>query len=75
MEEEGADGGFSALCPELPGIGSQGETIAEAEANLRDAIAGAIAEYRGTTGTIPWQRSLDLVPPANAKERWIVVSG
>ena len=31
------DGGYSALCPELD-VASQGETIEEAEANLKEAI-------------------------------------
>lgn len=31
------EGGYSALCPEL-GVASQGETIEEAEANLKEAI-------------------------------------
>ncbi len=31
-----AEGGYSALCPEL-GVASQGETIEEAEANLKEA--------------------------------------
>lgn len=30
------EGGYSALCPEL-GVASQGETIEEAEANLKEA--------------------------------------
>ncbi len=35
------EGGFSVLCPSLPGCVSQGETEAEALEN----IASAIAEY------------------------------
>lgn len=31
-----AEGGYSAFCPEL-GVASQGETIEEAEANLKEA--------------------------------------
>jgi len=30
-------GGYSALCPEL-GVASQGDTIEEAEANLKEAV-------------------------------------
>ena len=32
-----AGGGYSALCPQL-GVASQGETIEEAEVNLREAV-------------------------------------
>ncbi|MCM2286785.1 MAG: type II toxin-antitoxin system HicB family antitoxin [Desulfobacula sp.] len=32
------EGGFWAICHEVPGANGQGETIEEAETNLRDAI-------------------------------------
>jgi predicted RNase H-like HicB family nuclease len=32
------DGGFVASCPALPGCHSQGETVNEALANIREAI-------------------------------------
>jgi predicted RNase H-like HicB family nuclease len=32
------DGGFWAVCPEVPGANGQGETIDEAKENLKDAI-------------------------------------
>jgi predicted RNase H-like HicB family nuclease len=32
------EGGYSVWCPDLPGCNSQGETKAEARANIRDAI-------------------------------------
>jgi len=36
------EGGFTALCPEINGAISEGETEAEALANLRDAVAGVL---------------------------------
>jgi predicted RNase H-like HicB family nuclease len=37
------EGGFTALCPEINGAISEGETEAEALANLRDAVAGVLS--------------------------------
>ena len=33
-----AEGGYWAVCPEVPGDNGQGETIEEAKENLREAI-------------------------------------
>ncbi|HKZ63307.1 MAG TPA: type II toxin-antitoxin system HicB family antitoxin [Thermoplasmata archaeon] len=38
IEPDPEDGGYVASCPALPGCHSQGETIAEARRNIRDAI-------------------------------------
>jgi predicted RNase H-like HicB family nuclease len=43
--EAAPEGGFWAICPEVPGANGQGETIEETKANLRDAI-GLIFEDR-----------------------------
>ena len=37
--EQAAEGGFVASAPALPGCHTQGETIAEAEDNIKEAIA------------------------------------
>jgi len=37
---EAEEGGFWAEVPALPGCFTQGETLAELEANIREAIAG-----------------------------------
>ena len=37
--ESAPEGGFWAICPEVPGANGQGETIEETKANLRQAIA------------------------------------
>lgn len=37
--EEAPEGGFWAVCPELPGANGQGETVEEAKQSLREAIA------------------------------------
>ena len=36
--EQAPEGGFWAVCPEVPGANGQGETIDEAKQSLRDAI-------------------------------------
>jgi predicted RNase H-like HicB family nuclease len=37
--DEAPEGGFWAICPEIPGANGQGETKEEAKDNLREAIA------------------------------------
>ena len=39
IERDPETGDYSAVCPELPGCASAGETEEEAEANIREAIA------------------------------------
>jgi predicted RNase H-like HicB family nuclease len=36
--EAAEDGGYWAICPEIPGANGQGDTIAEAKASLKSAI-------------------------------------
>ncbi|HNQ87233.1 MAG TPA: type II toxin-antitoxin system HicB family antitoxin [Verrucomicrobiota bacterium] len=36
--EEAPEGGYWAICPEVPGANGQGETAEEAKASLREAI-------------------------------------
>jgi predicted RNase H-like HicB family nuclease len=36
--EEAPEGGYWAICPEVPGANGQGETLAAAKASLRKAI-------------------------------------
>lgn len=36
--ESAPEGGYWAICPEVPGANGQGETIEEAKDNLRQAI-------------------------------------
>ena len=38
LERDPETGDYSAVCPELPGCASAGETESEAKANIRDAI-------------------------------------
>jgi predicted RNase H-like HicB family nuclease len=36
--EAAPEGGYWAICPEVPGANGQGETVAAAKTSLRDAI-------------------------------------
>ena len=36
--EEAPEGGYWAICPEVPGANGQGETVVEAKKSLREAI-------------------------------------
>ncbi|MBF0241576.1 MAG: type II toxin-antitoxin system HicB family antitoxin [Desulfamplus sp.] len=36
--EKAPEGGYWAICPEIPGANGQGETIEETKDNLREAI-------------------------------------
>lgn len=37
--ERAPEGGFWAICPEVPGANGQGETIEEAKKNLKESIS------------------------------------
>lgn len=47
------DGGYVAECPAIPGCVSDGDTIEEAMANIRDAIQGCLAVLHGKGEAIP----------------------
>lgn len=48
-----SEGGFVAFVPALPGCHSQGENLAEAEANIREAIAAYLESLRKHGEEIP----------------------
>jgi predicted RNase H-like HicB family nuclease len=37
--EKAPEGGYWAICPEVPGANGQGETIEEAKASLKEAVS------------------------------------
>lgn len=41
------EGGYFVQCPTLPGCYSQGETVEESLANIREAIELALEDLRG----------------------------
>jgi len=44
--EPAPEGGYWAICPEVPGANGQGETIEEAKNNLREAIKLILEDRR-----------------------------
>ncbi|WP_035239244.1 type II toxin-antitoxin system HicB family antitoxin [Desulfobacter vibrioformis] len=44
--EAALEGGFWAICPEVPGANGQGETIEDAKNNLREAIEFLLEDRR-----------------------------
>ncbi len=44
--EPAPEGGYWAICPEVPGANGQGETIEEAKNNLREAIELMLEDRR-----------------------------
>lgn len=51
--EQDEDGVFVATCPALPGCISQGTTRSEAQANIREAIAGYLKSLKKHGEPIP----------------------
>jgi len=44
--EEAPEGGYWAICPEIPGANGQGESIEEAKKSLQDAIQLILSDRR-----------------------------
>ncbi|HEY3415663.1 MAG TPA: type II toxin-antitoxin system HicB family antitoxin [Armatimonadota bacterium] len=51
--EEAAEGGYTVICPALPGCISEGETREEALENIKDAIEGYLQTIRRHGGQLP----------------------
>jgi len=67
------DGGFSVVALNLPGAISQGDTEAEAIANIREACSGVIKTYLQRDGQIPWG-PVEAEDCAGSKECWIATT-
>ena len=59
--EEEADGGYVVSVPALPGCVSEGDTRADALANIREAIALYIDDCREAGDPIPTEAGKDFV--------------
>ena len=65
IEEE--DGGFSAVCLNLPGACSCGDTEEKALENVREAITGVIKSYLENGEKIPWDNFAQDIPNCTKK--------
>jgi predicted RNase H-like HicB family nuclease len=45
--EKAPEGGYWAICPEVPGANGQGESVEEAKENLREAVALVLEDRLG----------------------------
>jgi antitoxin HicB len=68
-----SEGGFSAHAIRLPGVVSEGDTEAEALANVADAFQAVIQTFLDENRPIPWQDS-EIERPKGSRERWILVN-
>jgi predicted RNase H-like HicB family nuclease len=59
--EPEADGGFVVSVPALPGCISQGDTRAEALANIREAIALYIEDCRDSGDRVPTENGKEFI--------------
>jgi predicted RNase H-like HicB family nuclease len=51
--EPDEDGGYVVVCPSIPGCYSQGETVEEAMANIREAIELCLEEMQERGEPVP----------------------
>lgn len=50
---EQPEGGYTVTCPALPGCHSQGDTVDEAKANIREAIELVLEDMRAHGEPLP----------------------
>jgi predicted RNase H-like HicB family nuclease len=55
---EKSEDGYGAFVPDLPGCITAGDSLAEAEANIREAISGHIAAMKAHGEIVPSPTSL-----------------
>ena len=64
--EPAEEGGYVAFCPALPGLVTEGDTLEEARAMVRDAIRGYLESLQKDGLPIPGDKAIRLQP---VKER------
>jgi predicted RNase H-like HicB family nuclease len=53
-----ADGGFTVIAQNLPGVISEGHDLVDAVENVRDAFRQSIISYRESGQDVPWDEVL-----------------
>jgi len=53
LEKDEEDGGYVVRCPSLPGCYSQGDTVEEALANIREAIELCLEDMEASGEPLP----------------------
>ncbi len=51
--ERDEDGGYAVMCPSIPGCVSQGDTVEQATANIRDAILLCLEDMQARGEQLP----------------------
>ncbi|MDE2822619.1 MAG: type II toxin-antitoxin system HicB family antitoxin [Chloroflexota bacterium] len=57
--EQQPEGGYTATAPQLPGLVTEGDTVAEAMANVEDALIALLELYEDTGKEIPGDLIVD----------------
>lgn len=67
------DDGICAVVLNLPGCASQGDTLEEAMANVKEALHGVLALYAADGAPVPWRNSREDEIPHFSEQRYIQV--
>jgi predicted RNase H-like HicB family nuclease len=69
------EGGFSAFAQRYPGIVSQGETVDEAKANIKEAFVAMLAACRKRGKSLEFSNEPMIEVHAACQQAWITVDG
>ena len=61
IREDKEDGGYVVNCPALPGCNSQGETVEEAQTNIKEAIEAYLESHEMDKISLPSESTIATV--------------
>lgn len=70
--EQQPEGGYTATAPQLPGLVTEGDTVAEAMANVEDALAALLELYEDTGKEIPSSLIVDEEEKRNIRHEALI---